>query len=329
MNKKYKFNIKSWLLSSLAVVVLSGGALVSGANIAQAADTHVTLMGGQTKGAFNRVVSGWAAMVTKQTAGITGSSKASAGSNANIRAVQAGKSEMGLVFASDLHDGAKGIGVFKKPTDNIRYVSFVFGSVGHFVVAADSPIKRLKDIKGKTISMGGPGSGSAKNLTKILDHLGLMGSFKDVYAGKKSSDQLVNGKIAAYNWHPGVGSGFIRGTANKIKIRLIDMNVEAAQSGFYKKYPYFEPVKIPAGVYPGVDSPVMTFGTGALLVAHKSVSADTIYKILKTAYSDEGRKFLTGAIGGRVKQMTVANGNKNLVAPLHPGAAKFWKEMGK
>jgi TRAP transporter TAXI family solute receptor len=326
MLKLKKFSVKFLLMGTAAAVMISGGALVSAPNIA---DAHVTFMGGQTKGAFNRVVNGWAAMVTKQIPGVTGSAKASAGSNANIRAVQAGKAELALAFASDLHDGAKGIGVFKKPTDNVRYVTFVFGSVGHFVVKAGSPIKRLADIKGKTISMGGPGSGSAKNLRKILEHVGLWGSFKDVYAGKKSSDQLVNGKVAAYNWHPGVGSGMIRGTANATKIRLIDMDVEASSSGFYKKYPYFEQVTIPAGVYPGVDAPVKTFGTGALLVAHKSVSADVVYSILKTAYSAEGRKFLTAAIGGRVKQMTVANGNKNLVAKLHPGAAKFWKEMGK
>ncbi len=329
MTNLYKINVKSLMMGTLAAVVLSGGALISVPGSANAAETHITFSGGQTKGSFNRVVSGWAAMVTKQIPGLTASAKASAGSNANIRAVQAGKAEMALAFASDLHDGTKGIGVFKKPTDNVRYVSFVFGSVGHFVVKAGSPIKRLADIKGKTISMGGPGSGSAKNLTKMLKHIGLWKTFKDVYAGKKSSDQLVNGKVDAYNWHPGIGSGMIRGTANATKIRLIDMDVEAKASGFYKKYPYFQAVTIPPGVYPGVDAPVTTFGTGSLLVAHRNVSADTIYKILKTAYSPEGRKFLTAAIGGRVKQMTIANGNKNLVAKLHPGAAKFWKEMGK
>lgn len=82
---------------------------------AHAADTRITLMGGQTKGAFNRIVSGWAAMITTQVPGINASSKASAGSNAHIRSIQAGKAELGLVFASDLHDGVKGIGVFKSP----------------------------------------------------------------------------------------------------------------------------------------------------------------------------------------------------------------------
>lgn len=321
-----KLKAKNKLLACMAAVLVAG-TLVTPANAAD--DIRITFMGGQTKGPFNRIVSGWAAMVSKQVAGINASSKASAGSNANIRAIEAGKAEMGLVFASDLHDGVKGIGVFKKPGNGLRYLTFVQGSVGHFVVPADSPIKRLADVKGQTISMGGPGSGSAKNLTKLLEHLGIMGTFKDVYAGKKSSDQLVNGKIAAYNWHPGVGSGFIRGTANKIDIRLIDMDVEAKASGFYDKYPYFESVTIPGGVYPGVDNPVNTFGTGAIMIAHESVPEDVVYKILKAAYSDEGKKYLLASIGNNVKQMTVVNGNKNLVAPLHPGAAKFWKEMGK
>lgn len=314
---------------TVTIALLAGSAWGIDLSPANAEDIRIVINGGQTKGAFNRVATGWAAMITKQVEGINASPKATAGSNANIREVQAGKSQMALVFASDLHDAIKGIGIYKKPTNNVRYLTFVQGSVGHFVVPAKSSIKRLADIKGKTISMGGPGSGSAKNLTKLLNHLGLMGKFKDVYAGKKSSDQLINGKISAYNWHPGIGSGFIRGTANAIKIRLIDMNVEAEASGFYKKFPYFGPVKIPAGVYPGVDTDTMTFGTGALMVAHKDVPVDSVYKILKQAFSADGKKFLTAAIGGNVKQLTVANGNKNLVAPLHAGAVKFWKEMGK
>ena len=177
--------------------------------------------------------------------------------------------------------------------------------------------------------MGGPGSGSAKNLTKLIKHVGLWGSFKDVYAGKKSSDQLVNGKIDAYNWHPGIGSGFIRGTANKIKIRFIDLDAPAKATGFYKKYPYFEPTTIPGGVYPTVDKDSMTIGTGTLMIANASVSDDTVYRILKSVYSDQGKKFLKAAFGGRADQMTVGNGTKNLVAPIHPGAKKFWEEMGK
>lgn len=322
-HKRYCVALSAIFVSALLIV------FVTTASVSHAQDLRLTINGGQTKGAFNQVASGWAAYITKHVGGITASSKASAGSLDNTRQVDAGKSQMGIVFASDLHDGVKGIGSFKNAMSNVRYVTFLFGSVGHFVVPADSDIKKLEDIKGKTISMGGPGSGSAKNLTKLLKHVGLWGTFKDVYAGRKSSDQLVNGKVAAYNWHPGIGSGFIRGTANKIKIRLIDLDAPAKESGFYAEFPYFEPTKIPAGVYPGVDQDSMTIGTGTLMIARADVPDDVVYKILKSVYSDEGKKFLAAAFGGRAKQMTIANGNKNLVAPLHPGAMKFWKEMGK
>ncbi len=313
---------------AVAAALLMAGTALS-VTQAQAADTRLTINGGQTKGAFNQVASGWAAYITKHVDGINASAKASTGSLDNTRQVDAGKSQMGLVFASDLYDGVHGLEPFKKAASDVRYMTFVFGSVGHFVVPADSDIKKLDDIKGKTISMGGPGSGSAKNLTKLLRHVGLWGSFKDVYAGKKSSDQLVNGKIDAYNWHPGIGSGFIRGTANKISIRFIDLDAPARASGFYDKYPYFEATVIPAGIYPKVEVDTMTIGTGTLMIANKDVLEDVVYRVLKSVYSDAGKKFLTAAFGGRAKQMTIDNGLKNMVAPLHPGAVKFWKEMGK
>jgi len=296
---------------------------------ALAEDIRLTINGGQTKGAFNQVASGLAAYAKKNIDGINASAKASAGSVDNTRQVDARKADMGVVFASDLYDGVKGIGTFTEAASNVRYVTFLFGSVGHFVVPDDSSIKKLEDIKGKTISMGGPGSGSAKNLGKLLDHVGLTGSFKDVYAGKKSSDQLVNGRVDAYNWHPGIGSGFIRGTANNIKIRFVDLDAPAKASGFYDEFPYFEPVAIPGGVYPGVDTDTMTIGTGTLMIAHKDVPEDVVYQFLKGVYSDDGKEFLKAAYGDRADQMTIANGNKNLVAPLHPGAEKFWKEMGQ
>ena len=78
-----------------------------------------------------------------------------------------------------------------------------------------------------------------------------------------------------------------------------------------------------------VEVDTMTIGTGTLMIANKDVAEDVVYRVLKSVYSDAGKKFLTAAFGGRAKQMTIDNGLKNMVAPLHPGAVKFWKEMGK
>ena len=98
------------LLALSASSMLITSSLIPSITLAQ--DVRLTINGGQTKGAFNQVASGWAAYITKHVNGINASSKASAGSLDNTRQVDAGKSHLGIVFASDLHDGVKGIWVF-------------------------------------------------------------------------------------------------------------------------------------------------------------------------------------------------------------------------
>ena len=161
----FSFVQRGFLLAAATAVLASGAT-------ASAADMRLTINGGQTKGTFNRVASGWAVYITKNIGGVNASSKASAGSLDDTRQVDAGKADLGLGFATDLHDAAKGIGSFKKAASNVSYMAFLFGSVGHFVVPDSSSIKKLSDIKQDHFH-GGPESGSAKNLIKLIKHVGL------------------------------------------------------------------------------------------------------------------------------------------------------------
>jgi len=293
------------------------------------AQQRITIKGGQIGGAFNRWTSAWAVFLTKELKGIQVSSESSTGSPENARAVESGSVEMGLVFASDLYEAYRGQGQYKKAHTNIGALSYLFGSVGHFLVPADGPIRSLKDIAGKTVSMGGPGSGSAKNLTLLLQQMGLWGKFTPVYLGAKSPEALRNGKIDAFNWHPGLGNATVRDAATMMKIRFIDMEKPARESGFFDKYPYFGPMTIPAGLYPGVDIETKTFGTGSIMIANKKLPADLTYRVLKAIYSDGGKKYLISAAGGVAKQMTEESAFNFVTVPLHPGAERFWKEKGK
>jgi TRAP transporter TAXI family solute receptor len=296
---------------------------------AASAQKRITMKGGQIRGAYNRWTSAYAVYLTKELPGIQVSSESSTGSSENVRSVNSGAVELALTFSSDSYLGWRGQAHFKKPQKNLRTMTYLFGSVGHLLVPANSSIKKIEDLKGKTISMGGPGSGSAKNLTALLKHLGMWGSFKPVYLGRKSPEAMRNGKIAGYNWHPGLGNAMIRDTATMMKIRFINMDAPAKKSGFYKKYPYFGPTVIPAGVYPNVKVDTPTFGTGSVMIANSKVSADLIYKIMKSIYSEKGRKYIVSAAGKVAKEMSVKNGLKLINAPLHPGAVRFWKEAGK
>ena len=293
------------------------------------AQQRITMKGGQIRGAYNRWTSAYAVYLTKELKGVQVSSESSTGSVENVRAIHSGSVEVALTFSSDSFLGYRGIGHFKKPQKNMRTMTYLFGSVGHLLVPANSDIKKIEDLKGKTISMGGPGSGSAKNLTALLKHLGIWGTFKPVYLGRKSPEAMRNGKIAGYNWHPGIGNAMIRDTATMMKIRFINMDAPARKSGFYKKFPYFGPTMIPAGVYPNVKVDTPTFGTGTVMIAGSQISADLVYNIIKAIYSEKGRKYIISAAGKVAKELSIKNGLKLINAPLHKGAIRFWKEMGK
>jgi hypothetical protein len=154
------FARRTTVLGTAAVLVLAAGTLLGSAPVV-AADESITIRGGQVRGAFNRTASAWAVYLSQNVAGLKASAEASAGSIDNTRTVNAGWAQLGLVFASDLYQGYRGEDTFKKPQTDVRALTYLFGSIGHFVVPASSDIKKLEDIQGKTISMGGPGSGSA------------------------------------------------------------------------------------------------------------------------------------------------------------------------
>ena len=293
------------------------------------AQKRITMKGGQIRGAYNRWTSAYAVYLTKELSGIQVSSESSTGASENVRSVNSGAVELALTFSSETFLGSRGKAHYKKAQKNLRTLTYLFGSVGHLLVPAKSSVKTIYDLKGKTLSMGGPGSGSAKNLTNLVKHLGLWGKFKAVYLGRKSPEAMRNGKIIGYNWHPGLGNAMIRDTATMMKIRFINMDAPARKSGFYKKFPYYGPTVIPAGVYPNVKVDTPTFGTGTVMIANKNVSAGLIYKIMKAMYSDKGRKYILSAAGKVASELSVANGMKLINAPLHPGAVRFWKENGK
>ncbi len=293
------------------------------------AQKRITMKGGQIRGAYNRWTSAYAVYLTKELDGVQVSSESSTGASENVRTVNSGAVELALTFSSETFLGYPGKAHYKKPQKNIRTMTYLFGSVGHLLVPAKSSVKTIYDLKGKTLSMGGPGSGSAKNLTNLVKHLGLWGKFKAVYLGRKSPDAMRNGKIIGYNWHPGLGNAMIRDTATMMKIRFINMDAPARKSGFYKKYPYYGPTVIPAGVYPDVNVDTPTFGTGSVMIANKNVSSDLIYKIMSAIYSEKGRKYIVSAAGKVAKELSIKNGLKLINSPLHAGAVRFWKEKGK
>jgi hypothetical protein len=110
-------------------------------------------------------------------------------------------------------------------------------------------------------------------------------------------------------------------------IELINLGADAESSGFFKTYPYFAKLSVPAGTYRGVDYESPSFQDSTLWVANTNTPADLVYEMLSIIYTEEGLKHMVSQ-KKTFKEMSIENGVKGVVTPMHPGAEKFWKEKG-
>ena len=136
-----------------------------------------------------------------------------------------------------------------------------------------------------------------------------------------------NNQLDAFWLFTAFPSGAVIMAAQTNDIELIDLGADAEATGFFKKYPYFSKLKVPAGTYKGVDVDTPSFQDSALWVANKDVSDDVVYQLLSAIYTDEGLAHMVSQ-KKTFKAMSVAKGADGIVTPMHPGAIKFWKEKG-
>ncbi len=296
---------------------------------AMAQDYSVKIGGGPTGGTFNTFSNGMAIYVPKVNANIKASSVGSGGSVENVKRVSNGESDFGLCYAVDSDLGFAG----KLPKDNNKYnglraMGYLYGAPAQLVVNADSKVKSAMDLKGKRVAVGNAGSGAAASAERFFRHIGVWDNFKPTFMGySAAASAFKDGKIDAFWVLVGYPNRSIIEASVQVKIRLIDVGVDAEKSGFYKAYAY-SPTTIPAGTY-GKNMPeCKTFQDSTILSANKDLPEDLVYTVMKTLWSEKGMEAMVTA-KKTFKAMTLENAFRGASVPLHPGAVKFWKEQGK
>lgn len=255
--------------------------------------------------------------------------QSSAGSVENLRKVNAGKSDFGVVYSGHVYLGRNGM--MKNDTnkyENVMAVSFLYGAPAQLVVRKGSGIKTTKDLAGKKVGVGNAGSGAFANCELFFTHMGVWDKIERNAMGyNDAAGAFGNKQLDAFWLFTAFPSGAVIMAAQTNDIDLIDLGADAESSGFFKKYPYFSKLSVPAGTYKGVDKETPSFQDSALWVANKDVPADVVYKLLSIIYTDEGLKHMVSQ-KKTFKAMSVKAGADGIVTPMHPGAEKFWKEKG-
>jgi len=257
----------------------------------------------------------------------------SAGSGANVQALSAGTADFAILQGLFGSYAVTGTGPVSAPQENLRSVTMLWQNVEQFVIAADKvdtgTVDDLKALKGMAAGMGKQNSGTIGSNKVLLSGLGLDidKDFDLVHAGYgPTADALANGQAVAAGLPSGPPTGAITKllASNQGKFTILDVNekqAEAMDGGRNLWVPY----TIEAGTYPGQDKDVNTIAQPNFLAVNADVDEEHVYQLTKTMY--ENLPFLQ-AIHPATKAMAVERSMAGLPAPLHPGAARYYKEVG-
>lgn len=257
----------------------------------------------------------------------------SAGSGANVQALGAGTADFAILQGLFGSYAATGTGPVTEPQANLRSVTMLWQNVEQFVIPTDKvssgTMSDLVALKGSAVAMGKQNSGTIGSNTVLLEGLGLTmdGDFDLVYAGfGPSADALANGQAMAAGLGAGPPTGAITKlmASNEGKFTILDVTAEegAAMDGGRNLW---VPYTIAAGTYPGQDKDVNTIAQPNFLAVNASVDEEHVYLLTKTMY--ENLPFLQ-AIHPATKAMAVENAMAGLPVPLHPGAQRYYEEIG-
>jgi len=255
--------------------------------------------------------------------------QSSAGSVENLRKVNSGKAQMGVVYSGHVYLGRNGqMKNDPKKYEDVMAVAWLYGAPAQLIVRKDSGIKSTADLVGKKVGVGNAGSGAFANCELFFTHMGIWDKIERNAMGYNDAAQAFGNKqLDAFWLFTAFPSGAVIMAAQTNDIELIDLGMDAEKSGFFDKYPYFSKITVPAETYRGVGYESPSFQDSALWVANAKVTDDTVYKMLSMIYTDEGLAHMLEQ-KKTFKKMSLDTGAQGVVTPWHPGAVKFWKEKG-
>jgi len=250
------------------------------------------------------------------------------GSVFNVNAVKRDLITFGLV-QSDLNWQAwNGAAKWNDtPVKTLRSVLALHDEAVHLLAFADSGIQTVGDLKGKAVNIGNLSSGQRGNALLALRLHGL-DPFEDIdtfsFQQGNALEAFMSGRIDALFYTVGFPSKPIARMADEVGSRLISLDSEALRA-HVEKTPYYVMATIPVGAYAAIPEPVITMGLKTTLVTNANTPENTVYDLVATLFNNlEAFKKTHPAFA----PLTPPAMLEGLTAPLHPGAAKFYREKG-
>ena len=315
-----------------ALLAFGVGVAAMGTSVTASAEQFITIGTGGVTGVYYPTGGAICRLVNKgrKDHGIRCSVESTGGSIYNLNTIRAGELDMGVAQSDWQYHAYNGTSKFKDKGANtdLRAVFSVHPEPFTVVARADSGINTFDDLKGKRVNIGNPGSGQRGTMEVLMKAKGWSVDDFALASELKASEQasaLCDNKIDVMVYVVGHPSGAIKEATTSCDSKLVTVDGSAVE-GLIKDNSYYRSATVPAGMYRGNDGDVETFGVGATFATSAAVPDEVVYQVVKAVFENfDTFRNLHPAFRHLKKEEMVKDG---LTAPLHPGAAKYYKEAG-
>ncbi len=291
--------------------------------------TYLSIATGGTGGVYYPYGGAIAKLLNENIPNVRATAEVTAASVDNLKLIRDRKADIAFTLADTLADSIAGRGAFKEAPVPAASLAVLYSNYTQIVTTAAAGIRSLADLRGKVVSTGAAGSGTEVIAFRILRAAGLDPD-RDVQRQglgvTESADALKDGKIAAFFWSGGLPSAAVQDLSHTpgIAVSLVPcadvLPVLRRDHGEL----YF-PLEVPAGAYPGVQTPVAVVGVANVLVVHRSMPDELAYQITRVLFDKQSE---LAAIHPEARHLSVGRAIEGSPAEFHPGALRFYHERG-
>ncbi len=287
---------------------------------------RMTMGTGSTAGTYY-AFGGVLGQYIKSYAGIDVIPVSTDGSKANIQGIHAGDYQLATVQSDVMSYAWKGERSFETDgkVNSFRVVAGLYAETVQ-LVTMDPSIQSVADLKGKSVSIGAPGSGVYFNAVDVLTAAGLtLEDIKPQYQSfADSTDSLKDGKIQAAFIVAGAPTPAITELCTTNDAYLVPIDGDVA-SKLMAQCPFYTACTIPAGTYKGQSADVVTVAVKATLVVSADADEEQVYQLTKAIFDNISS---IAAENGKGAELSIENATSGMTVPFHPGAARYFAEKG-
>jgi uncharacterized protein len=254
----------------------------------------------------------------------------SAGSVANIDLVSQGRAPIGLAQSDSLHDAVTGTGVFaeRRPDDRLRALFSPVVETFLVLTRAQNWVPSIADLRDRRVNIGAPASGSEVTFRQLLSARGWSPDDFSELTSIRSSLQaaaLCTGRVDAVAFVAANPVPVMQEATFACAARFVPLDQEFARL-MTERHPYYVAATVPGGLYPNNPEPTPTIGVRGVVISSTATPDDVVYEVTRAVFAHilELRTLHLAFADARAEEMV----DQCMFAPVHPGAARYYREVG-